>query len=81
MEERQCYNNLRHEAHKWKRNWSDPGVQCPGNWRPALLEDLAVLKLHLEDDLINDTEAGEAFARVVGALNLSALEETWLEEQ
>jgi hypothetical protein len=45
------------------------------------MDDLAILRLHLEDDLIHDTEAGEAFARVVGALNLSAIEETWLEEQ
>jgi hypothetical protein len=80
MEEIQCKNQERHEAHKWS-TWSGHEVWCPGNWRPALMDDLAVLRLHLEDDLIHDTEAGEAFARVVGALDLSDVEETWLEEQ
>jgi hypothetical protein len=50
-------------------------------FRQVLLDDLAILKLHLEDDLINDGQAGEALARVVGALDLTAEEETWLEQQ
>jgi hypothetical protein len=80
MEEARCKDQGRHEAHKWL-TWTNIELWCPGNWRPALMNDLAILKLHLEDDLINDGQAGEALARVVGALDLSAEEEDWLEQQ
>jgi hypothetical protein len=78
----QCQGKLyTREAIPTRQVCGSCGRVQPREFRQVLLDDLAILKLHLEDDLINDGQAGEALARVVGALDLTAEEETWLEEQ